>query len=480
MVLNADDNVQRFVRLGAAGALGAVTLLWLGWLNPVLFSIGTIALILSLVPLAAGLRLRGGALLGLLFAVLWIAARLGVIETVDQRLIFNQPNTTALAAMITIGALSGGLLGPSRLTRAHRSGVQGQALDAPGSAPVEEAACSSAGESDRSVCRVLEAHREWVRAWAGREEPWPAFDSHLREVLRMLLGATRVRCFRVDAAGKLVALNGSQNAAPDDWNEHALLRHVVTSGRPYYAMSGALAPMVRQLAAESRPSLVWALPLTYEDSRIGLVTAETFDDSIVTEDRLAMAAQVIETLWRHVHEAEALRVARLTDCVTGVLNRQEFLSILPETVEQCYRANEPVVMFVLCIEGIRGLDDAGDWQMRDAVIEAVGQAVHQRLRKEDIVGRFGDDRFVVLLRRLDVALAELITRKLMQAVEHAVSGLAGGAPLQLRGGLAGSGLAKVSARELLVAALAAAQAARKAGLAIVVHEAQVELEEVSV
>jgi len=70
---------------------------------------------------------------------------------------------------------------------------------------------------------------------------------------------------------------------------------------------------------------------------------------------------------------------------------------------------------------------------------------------------------------LDVSLAELIFRKLMEAVETSLDGLSPGHSLTLRGGLAGSGANHDSGEALLTSSLAALKTARGAGVSLLVQ-----------
>ena len=103
------------------------------------------------------------------------------------------------------------------------------------------------------------------------------------------------------------------------------------------------------------------------------------------------------------------------------------------------------------------------------------------MRTDDLVGRFTDDRFAMLLRRLDSGLGRLIAEKMLTAANDCVtqltSGCAPDAPdagrvqnapyrIRMRIGLAGSGLARPPLRELLGSALDAVERARKADVAI--------------
>jgi GGDEF domain-containing protein len=119
---------------------------------------------------------------------------------------------------------------------------------------------------------------------------------------------------------------------------------------------------------------------------------------------------------------------------------------------------------VLSLEGLRGLDDRGLWQQRDALVENVARLVCSRLRSDDVAGRFSDDRFMLLLRRLDSGLGRLIIEKLVSAIDEFLAGRTCGvapAPIRVRAGLAGSGQRQVSLSTLLVSAIEAADLARR-------------------
>jgi hypothetical protein len=97
--------------VGVAGALGAITVVWLGHSVPVLLPIGTILLTVSLVPLAAGFGVWGGALLGVLFGVLWLAPRVGLSQAVAWQQLAMASHAIPVLAMMVIGMLSGAVFG---------------------------------------------------------------------------------------------------------------------------------------------------------------------------------------------------------------------------------------------------------------------------------------------------------------------------------------------------------------------------------
>ena len=90
---------------------------------------------------------------------------------------------------------------------------------------------------------------------------------------------------------------------------------------------------------------------------------------------------------------------------------------IDQTIEESVRDGEPVMIMGIVIEGLRGLDDAGDFARRDELIAKLGQALCDKVRTDDVVGRFADDRFIIVLRRLEVRLGRLIAEKLIQTLK---------------------------------------------------------------
>lgn len=458
---------SNYVRLGAAAALGAVTLLWVGAINAAFFQAGTVLLVVSLIPLARGLGARGGAMIGLLLSVAWIAARLGFTRSLDVSVLLAEVNVIIVAALMTIGGLAGLLLHSASHVeeRADRgAGHDETAVD-------HTSRAYPASEAGAVWQEVMVRHREWMAGWDHASYPWTSFDSHIREIVRTLAGVHRVRCYRVAETGEIYPLSGEHQVKPAEIPSKDLLRHTITTGRRYVSGSAAAGPLIQQLAQAGTNSIAWAVPIRDRNVTIGLMTSETLGHCS-RESELEAVADFIEELWLHVHHLDLLRTARQTDRGSGLINRTDFLATLRTTLDQSYKHHEPVVLMVVCLEGLRGLDDASEWAKRDALVEAVGQTIAAGIRKDDVVGRFSDSQFVALLRRLDVPLAELICRKLLSSIAKAICDFELGKWITPRAGLSGSGFSKPEAEALLREAITGLQQARTKDLSLVSHTAE--------
>ncbi len=459
-----NEVMQKRLRLGAVGSVGAITLLWLACLAPSLFVLGTVLLTMSVVPLATGFRARGGLLLGMLFGVLWVAAKLGVTGTMSLADLLRAGNAIPVVAMMTVGVLSGVFFGSSHSVGPASAGAAGDTRK-PSGIPHPPALALS--EQERDIQQALRSHREWLAGWDREQDPWASFDTHVRELVRRLTGAGRIRCYRVSDKGGMELLSGAttgQATTIDPGDE--LLNHVLTSGRRFVATSSQIGEMLRELADRSKTPYAWIVPIREDGRTRGLVTVGELADDSIDEERLELVADLIEKFWLDLRTADGLRIARLMDRASGVFDRVELLAILDQTIERCYDNCEPVVMFALAVEGIRTMDDGGHWEQRDDVVEIIGQTMQSRLRRDDVVGRFSDDRFIAVLRRLDVSLAHLIARKIIEALEKELRRRAPQLRLILRAGLAGSGFERIPAQPLLLTAFASIAEARNRGLTL--------------
>ena len=302
-----------------------------------------------------------------------------------------------------------------------------------------------------------------------------SFEQLIRETLSAHLGATRVRCYHVrPGCDTLVPLsqvrkNGTEplkaNSTRVPSSQEGVLGHVAATGREFFAADPALGPLLRSLAAQDDEAWTCVWPIRSGRATIGIVTVRDLrDPAILTSEVRAGVGQIVGLCWRHLACLEQLHTARRTDLPSGGLTRQDFFVAAERALAQSYDEDEPVVLVVLALEGLRRLDDGGLWRERDALVKRLGGVFGERIRSDDLVGRFSDDRFVVLLRRLDGGLGRLIAEKLLAAANACVAGLEGTqGRVRARAGLAGSGPAHPGApglAALLEAAFDAVERAR--------------------
>ena len=313
----------------------------------------------------------------------------------------------------------------------------------------------------------------WCEEDHSEASPWNSFDQLVREMLSEQLGAVRVRCYQVlpgtQQLRSLSQMGSLSEAEPaGKCARSGILGHVATTGQEFVAADPTHGELIRQLAEDTDEHWDWVFPVRQGGQTGGLVAVGKLPPTTLLDHptRQEICA-LLTTFWGYVVCLEQLRIAEMTDKASGLLTRSDFFEVATRALADSYEENEPVVVVVLALEGLRRLDDAGRWRRRDALVEAIGRLVNRRIRTDDVIGRFSDDRFVMLLRRLDSGLGRLIAAKLQSTAEERVAQLGDvGENLHVRVGLAGSGLQKQPLEALLASAFDAAELARKEDVAL--------------
>ncbi len=378
------------------------------------------------------------------------------------------PETVLLLGLACILAVA---LGALRFNRRQSAG-QGLPPAVPASLSVGRSELGPGWRVPQRICTVFHA---WLADAGEGPEVWASFDQLVRETLTEHLGALRVRCFNVQPGqDTLQPIRQTDKPAPPAGPSarEGLLGHVATTGKEYAAGDPTHGPLLDDLASQSADPWTWVWPVRRRTARgastIGLIAVgELRDPAALSPEARRTIGPLLSLWWLHVAALARLHVVQRTDQASGVLTRNDFFAVAERSLTNSYGGNEPVVVAVLALEGLRRLDDTRCWRERDALIVRLGQLIAARVRSDDVVGRFADDRFVVLLRRLDSGLGRLIAEKMLAAARTCIAQLGAlEGRINLRMGLAGSGFAQPPLSSLLAAAFDAVERARKENVAL--------------
>ena len=110
------------------------------------------------------------------------------------------------------------------------------------------------------------------------------------------------------------------------------------------------------------------------------------------------------------------------DSKTGLLNAAAWHERAGHELRRAGRANQRAAVLVLDLDHFKQINDRHGHLVGDSVLAAVAAAVRGEVRDDDVVGRFGGEEFVVLLRGVDVdddrahaeAVAERIRRRVAE------------------------------------------------------------------
>lgn len=110
------------------------------------------------------------------------------------------------------------------------------------------------------------------------------------------------------------------------------------------------------------------------------------------------------------------RLAAVDD-LTGVANRRAIIAALDLDVARAVRSREPLALMMLDIDHFKQVNDRWGHQAGDAVLRAVAQGLQQRLRAQDLIGRYGGEEFLVVLPHTAREGAQQLAQALCAAVQ---------------------------------------------------------------
>ena len=101
------------------------------------------------------------------------------------------------------------------------------------------------------------------------------------------------------------------------------------------------------------------------------------------------------------------------DSLTGVLNKEAIRHSITRVFET---TKEGHALILMDLDNFKEVNDRYGHMEGDDVIRGVAKTIRNHVRPEDLVGRFGGDEFVALIRNVDMQEAKRIAEKLNQEI----------------------------------------------------------------
>lgn len=188
--------------------------------------------------------------------------------------------------------------------------------------------------------------------------------------------------------------------------------------------------------------------------------------SLGTEDFLLKPVKpdrLISTVSRRAKRARSLASLISGDGLTGLLNHSHLNTQLEHEILRARRYGDPVSFAMLDLDHFKSVNDTYGHAEGDRVLKSLARLLKQRVRRSDIVGRYGGEEFGIIFTNTDVDIATKVVEEIKvnwSRVRHACDGSV--YCLTLSGGVAGFP-SYPSATELLEAADSALYEAKNSG-----------------
>ena len=105
------------------------------------------------------------------------------------------------------------------------------------------------------------------------------------------------------------------------------------------------------------------------------------------------------------------------DSLTGVANRRAVIAALDRDVARSIRTHEPMALMMVDIDHFKNVNDRYGHPVGDKVLCSVVEVLRERVRSQDLVGRYGGEEFMVLLPDTTAKGGYLLAQQLCEAVQ---------------------------------------------------------------
>lgn len=217
---------------------------------------------------------------------------------------------------------------------------------------------------------------------------------------------------------------------------HGLLNRLIS--RPLTKFTSGAQKLAKSLSGEQPDILDFKLP-THRRDEIGQM-ARAFDD---------MAARIWETqniLEERVRERtreldsanKTLRHLAVTDPMTGLCNRREFMRCLEIALDEAAMSGRPILLAMFDIDHFKRINDTYGHGVGDEVIVGVGRALVAACRASDICGRLGGEEFALVLPGIEIEDGQRVLERMREAIaaKPIITGSGQPIPVTVSGGLA--------------------------------------------
>lgn len=146
-----------------------------------------------------------------------------------------------------------------------------------------------------------------------------------------------------------------------------------------------------------------------------LVSIELLANAVIA----ALTILALSHFYERSRERFMLKLIQLAtvDPLTGLANRMRLKEVFDHERARAQRAGTPLSLLMLDLDRFKRINDDYGHEAGDAVLVAFAQLLRDRLRKTDLIARFGGEEFLVALPDTDAQVAIAVAEELRGALE---------------------------------------------------------------
>lgn len=137
---------------------------------------------------------------------------------------------------------------------------------------------------------------------------------------------------------------------------------------------------------------------------------------------LALGKSTYEMSKKLAERSREFETVSQQDGLTGLYNRRYWESLLHEEFAQCARhvgrSGHDACLLLLDLDHFKSINDTYGHLIGDEVLRNFSRLLRSNLRDDDVIGRYGGEEFVVILRFTNLEEAQHLAERLITEVRH--------------------------------------------------------------
>jgi diguanylate cyclase (GGDEF)-like protein/PAS domain S-box-containing protein len=105
-----------------------------------------------------------------------------------------------------------------------------------------------------------------------------------------------------------------------------------------------------------------------------------------------------------------------TDPLTGLFNRRYFFEYGEQEFSRAIRYKKSLSLLMLDLDNFKWVNDTHGHAVGDYVLAEIPGILQKKLRRNDLLGRYGGEEFIILLPEIDISIAREVAERLRETI----------------------------------------------------------------
>lgn len=179
-----------------------------------------------------------------------------------------------------------------------------------------------------------------------------------------------------------------------------------------------------KLVGKNKVSLSWlGVPLITGKEVLGIIAVASYQksafdqrDQELLENIAQRAAMALDNAYHHLE----VETRSQLDSLTGVLNHNTFLIRLEQAVQIAQTCGQPISLIMLDIDHFKKYNDTYGHLTGDKVLIELTRTIRHNIKKDDLVGRWGGEEFIIALPDTQPDQAFLVAERIRAACQKII------------------------------------------------------------